>query len=102
MNVKERSVTVLLGTNGNGKSTLLKCLAGLLKPDLGSVQLNHDGGSIELAGKGPPEIVEAGLSLVPEGRRLFSMLTLAEKLFMGGHRKRAREREGGNKEFVCG
>jgi len=102
VNVKERSITVLLGTNGNGKSTLLKCLAGLLKPDLGSVQLNHDGGSIELAGKGPPEIVEAGLSLVPEGRRLFPMLTVAENLLMGAYRKSARKRQRENMNFVCG
>jgi len=96
VNVKERSITVLLGTNGNGKSTLLKCLAGLLKPDLGSVRLNHD------AGKGPPEIVEAGLSLVPEGRRLFPMLTVAENLLMGAYRKSARKRQRENMSFVCG
>ncbi|MDA4128896.1 MAG: ABC transporter ATP-binding protein [Thaumarchaeota archaeon] len=92
MTVKERSVTVLLGTNGNGKSTLLKCLAGLVTPDAGSAKLSDDGAGVELAGMHPYEIVEAGVSLVPDGRRLFPLLTVEENLLMGAFKKSARKR----------
>jgi branched-chain amino acid transport system ATP-binding protein len=71
----------VIGANGAGKSTLLKTLAGLLQPRSGSVLL--EGTPVE---KWPaPARVEAGISLVPEGRRIFPSLTVEENLLVGAH-----------------
>src|SRR6185312_8940983 len=82
LEVREGETVALLGTNGNGKSTLMKCVMGLLKPSRGSIVLEMDGGRIDLAGRSPQEIVALGVALVPEGRRLFPRLTVAENLLL--------------------
>jgi branched-chain amino acid transport system ATP-binding protein len=82
----------LLGTNGNGKSTLIKCIVGLVRPTAGAVTLEIDGKRVDLVGRGTEEIIEAGVALVPEGRRLFPKLTVEENLMLGAYRKAARER----------
>jgi len=92
MKVKKSSITVLLGTNGNGKSTLLKCLSGLVRPDSGTIKLIDSGMETTLNEKKPYEMVEAGISLVPEGRRLFPLLTIEENLLMGAFKKSARKK----------
>ena len=102
LTVSAGSVTVLLGTNGNGKSTLLKCIAGLLRPDEGSILLRADSGNSQLAGMNPPEVVGAGVSLVPEGRRLFSVSTVQDNLLLGAFRKEARKSSRENLRFVYG
>src|SRR4029077_8354766 len=61
----------LLVTNGNGKSTLMKCIMGIVKPSAGSITAEIDGERHQLVGLGTEEIVELGIALVPEGRRLF-------------------------------
>ena len=81
--------TVLLGTNGNGKSTLLKCIAGLVKPEAGTIELASNGVDSNLVGKAPYDIVDLGVSLVPEGRRLFPRLTVQENLQVGAYKKTA-------------
>ena len=91
---------VLLGSNGNGKSTLLKCITGLIKPDRGEIILNVDGEKTDLVGKTPEEVVTAGISMVPEGRRLFPALTVEENLYLGAYRKAARKKISENLEFV--
>ena len=91
---------VLLGSNGNGKSTLLKCITGLIKPDRGEIILNVDGEKTDLVGKTPEEVVTAGISMVPEGRRLFPALTVEENLYLGAYRKFARKKISENLEFV--
>jgi len=90
MQVNEGETVVLLGTNGNGKSTLLKCIMGLVRPDAGEVFLETDGRRVPLVGKSPDEIVKLGITLVPEGRRLFPKLTVAENLLLGAYRAEAR------------
>lgn len=90
LNVRERETVALLGTNGNGKSTLMKCIMGLLKPTRGSIILETGGARIELVGKTPQDIVGLGVALVPEGRRLFPKLTVAENLLLGAYRHGAR------------
>jgi len=90
LEVREGETVALLGTNGNGKSTLMKCVMGLLKPSRGSIVLEMDGGRIDLAGRSPQEIVALGVALVPEGRRLFPRLTVAENLLLGAFRRGAR------------
>jgi branched-chain amino acid transport system ATP-binding protein len=80
----------LLGTNGNGKSTLIKCIMGIVRPISGSVSAEIDGKHHELVGKTTEEIVDLGISLVPEGRRLFAKLTVEENLLLGAFRPLAR------------
>jgi branched-chain amino acid transport system ATP-binding protein len=90
MQVSEGETVALLGTNGNGKSTLMKCIVGLVVPTGGTVTLELDGERIDLTGKPPHEIVALGIALVPEGRRLFPKLTVEENLLLGAFRDAAR------------
>ena len=98
--VNSGETVVLLGSNGNGKSTLLKCITGLVKPDRGEIILDIDGKKTDLVGKTPEEVVTAGISMVPEGRRLFPALTVEENLYLGAYRKFARKKINENLEFV--
>ena len=82
---------VLLGTNGNGKSTLIKCIMGIVRPDRGEIWLEEDGRRQSLIGLSPEQIVNLGIVLVPEGRRLFPKLTVQENLAMGAYRPGARK-----------
>jgi branched-chain amino acid transport system ATP-binding protein len=88
--VHEGETVVLLGTNGNGKSTLMKCVMGLVKPSRGSISLEMGGEREELTGESPQQIVAMGIAMVPEGRHLFSKLTVEENLMLGAFRKEAR------------
>ena len=81
---------VLLGTNGNGKSTLMKCIMGMLRPTTGSIVAEIDGERHDLVGRSTEEIVDLGVTLVPEGRRLFPKLTVEENLLLGAFRATAR------------
>ena len=90
LEVRQGETVALLGTNGNGKSTLMKCIMGLLKPSRGTIVLEADGERFELAGRRPHEIVALGVVMVPEGRRLFPKLSVRENLLLGAFRRRAR------------
>ena len=81
---------VLLGTNGNGKSTIMKCIMGLVRPSAGTVTADIDGVRHDLAKLTTEQIVDLGIALVPEGRRLFPKLTVEENLLLGAFRKSAR------------
>ena len=81
---------VLLGTNGNGKSTLMKCIMGMVRPSAGTVTVEIDGTRHDLVGRSTEEIVDLGIALVPEGRRLFPKLTVEENLLLGAFRGTAR------------
>ena len=89
----------LLGTNGNGKSTLMRCVMGLLRPAQGTIRATLDGQELDLVGRSPEEIVELGIVLVPEGRRLFPRLSVEENLMLGAWRKAARPLRQRNLEF---
>jgi branched-chain amino acid transport system ATP-binding protein len=91
---------VLLGTNGNGKSTLMKCIMGLVRPSQGSIVAEIDGIHHDLVGRTTEEIVDLGIALVPEGRRLFPKLTVEENLLLGAFRRTAR-RELSRNLAVC-
>ena len=80
----------LLGTNGNGKSTLMKCIMGIVRPTSGKVRAVIDGVGHDLVGRSPEDIVDLGIVLVPEGRRLFPRLSVEENLLLGAYRKTAR------------
>jgi branched-chain amino acid transport system ATP-binding protein len=83
---------VLLGTNGNGKSTLMKSIIGIVRPTAGKIEVEIDGERHDLIGRSTEEIVDLGIALVPEGRRLFPRLTVHENLLLGAFRKKARAR----------
>jgi branched-chain amino acid transport system ATP-binding protein len=91
---------VLLGTNGNGKSTLMKCIMGIVRPSAGSIVAEIDGIHHDLVGRTTEEIVDLGIALVPEGRRLFPKLTVEENLLLGAYRSAAR-RELARNMAVC-
>ena len=90
LHVEAGETVALLGTNGNGKSTLMKCVAGLVRPQRGSMSLTIDGTAHDLTRLSPEAIVDLGVALVPEGRRLFPKLTVLENLMLGAFRKAAR------------
>ena len=90
LEVRQGETVALLGTNGNGESTLMKCIMGLLKPSGGSIVLEKDGERVELTGKSTHEIVALGVAMVPEGRRLFPKLSVRENLLLGAYRRGAR------------
>ncbi len=91
MDVRSGETVALLGTNGNGKSTLMRCVMGLLAPTAGSIKLEIDGIAHELAGAQTEDIVALGVVMVPEGRRLFPRLSVEENLTIGASRRLARK-----------
>src|ERR1700746_3033734 len=74
LDVKAGETVALLGTNGNGKSTLMKCIMGLVRPERGRMSLVVDGRAHDLTRLSAEEVVDLGVALVPEGRRLFPKL----------------------------
>lgn len=87
--VKDGEIVALIGSNGAGKSTLLRAITGLLKPTSGYIR--YDG--IILNNQPPHKIVALGISMVPEGRRLFPKMTVLENLEMGAFLKEARSEQ---------
>lgn len=81
MEVPEGQIITLIGANGAGKSTTLKSISGIVKPKSASILFNGE----EICGKTPDYIVSKGITLVPEGRRVFSNLTVAENLKIGAY-----------------
>ena len=81
MEVPERKIVTLIGANGAGKSTTLRTIAGLVKPAHGRIHLQGD----DITGLNPDRIVSKGITLVPEGRRVFPDLTVLENLKVGAY-----------------
>ena len=86
LEVNEGELLALIGSNGAGKSTLLRAITGLLKPSGGVIRYN----GVLLNNKSPNKIVELGISMVPEGRRLFPQMTVLDNLEIGAFLKEAR------------
>ncbi|PWH14841.1 MAG: ABC transporter ATP-binding protein [Anaerolineae bacterium] len=84
--VNEGELVALIGVNGAGKTTLLSTIAGILRPISGKISFRGE----SLIGKSPEDIVRKGISLVPEGRDIFSSLTVEENLRMGAFVRRDR------------
>jgi branched-chain amino acid transport system ATP-binding protein len=99
MRILQGETVALLGTNGNGKSTLMKCIMGMVRPTRGSVTLELDGKTHDLTRLATEAIVNLGVAMVPEGRRLFPKLTVEENLLLGAYRKQARADIGRNLSF---
>jgi branched-chain amino acid transport system ATP-binding protein len=90
MRVESKETVALLGTNGNGKSTIIKCIMGVVRPTAGRVRITIDGSEYDPAAMTTKDIVNLGVVLVPEGRRLFPKLSVEENLLLGAYRKTAR------------
>jgi branched-chain amino acid transport system ATP-binding protein len=101
IDVKAGETVALLGTNGNGKSTLMKCIMGIVRPVEGRIIAEIDGKKHDLVGMPTEQIVDLGIALVPEGRRLFPKLTVEENLLLGAFRPKARAQIKSNLEFCC-
>jgi branched-chain amino acid transport system ATP-binding protein len=84
MDVGPGEIVTLLGNNGAGKTTTMLALTGLLRPWGGTVSLSGEA----VAGLEPPDITGRGLTLVPQGRRLFGSMTVEENLLMGAYLRR--------------
>ena len=80
-NVKQGEIVTLIGANGAGKSSTLRTVSGLVKPDTGAVVFEGE----NITGKDPTHIVSKGLMMVPEGRRIFPNLTVLENLKIGAY-----------------
>jgi branched-chain amino acid transport system ATP-binding protein len=81
LNVAEGSIVTLIGANGAGKTTTLQTVCGMIKPREGSVRFEDR----NITGLPPYQIVGMGLAMVPEGRRVFTNLTVTENLLVGAH-----------------
>ena len=79
--VPERKIVTLIGANGAGKSTTLRTIAGLVRPAAGRIHLQGE----DITGLSPDRIVPKGITLVPEGRRVFPDLTVLENLRIGAY-----------------
>lgn len=97
--VPSGQTVALLGTNGNGKSTLIKCILGLVPPRGGDIVAEIDGERHRLARLKTEDIVDLGIGVVPEGRRLFPRLTVEENLLLGAFRTKARSEMNRNLDF---
>lgn len=87
LDVPEGSIVSLIGANGAGKTTTMQSLVGLLKPQAGQIKFLDK----EIRGLAPHKIVNLGISLVPEGRKILSGMTVLENLEMGAYQRRDKE-----------
>jgi len=90
VDVNDAETVALLGTNGNGKSTLMKSIMGLVRATQGEIWVQIDGHSLNLREMSTEQIVAAGIALVPEGRHLFPKMTVAHNLMLGAYKPAAR------------
>ncbi len=97
--VRDGETVALLGTNGNGKTTIMRCITGQVVPTQGRIVAEVEGVKHNLIGMSTEQIVDLGIALVPEGRRLFPKLTVEENLLLGAFRKAARAQIGKNLGF---
>jgi len=97
--VSAGETVALLGTNGNGKSTLMKCIIGILRPTGGRIVAEIDGRRVDLTTLTTEQIIDLGIAVVPEGRRLFPALAVEENLLLGAYRRTARARIRRNMDF---
>ena len=96
--IKQGEIVTLIGANGAGKSTTLNTVAGLIRPDSGSIEFKGQ----SIVGVKSHKVVERGMALCPEGRRVFSQMSVSENLDMGGYtRSDAENRETLQRVYEC-
>jgi branched-chain amino acid transport system ATP-binding protein len=88
LNVPDGQIVALLGANGAGKSTTLRTIAGIVKPSEGEIMLDED----SLVGLRSFQVVQRGIAMVPEGRRVFTNLSVSENLRLGAYARRDPEK----------
>ena len=98
LTIQPGELVALVGPNGAGKTTLLKTIAGLLAPRAGAIRWQDD----IISGASPQRIVEHGIALVPEGRRLFAAMTVRENLELGAFTRRAQKEKKTQIENIFG
>lgn len=98
LRVEKGTVVTLLGANGAGKSTVMRAIAGHVKPSVGAITLHGE----KISGLPAPQIVRRSLSLVPEGREVFTKLTVHENLKMGAYTQKDAAQVAGDEERVLG
>ncbi len=96
--VKKGEVVSLIGSNGAGKTTMLKTILGLLKPMKGEIRLNDQ----VISGRPPYDVVKMKISLVPEGRRLFPRLSVQDNLMLGAYTVDSKEQIAETWRRYCG
>lgn len=84
LEIHRGELVVLLGANGSGKSTLFKTISGLVKPTNGTIEFNQK----KISNRPPHQIVKLGISQCPEGRQLFSNLTVQKNLLLGAYTRK--------------
>ncbi|MGB9116060.1 ABC transporter ATP-binding protein [Bradyrhizobium sp.] len=99
LEVGEGEFVALLGVNGNGKSTLLNCILGFVRPRSGRILLETQGKTVDLLTCRPHQITNLGIASVPEGRKLVPNLTVEENLLLAGGGPRGRKDMQANLEF---
>ena len=98
LTVEKGEIVTLIGANGAGKTTTLRTIAGLKKPTSGSVWLNGQ----DITETTPRQRVQMGAARVPEGRHVFSEMTVQENLELGAYLRRDKEGIAQDMEMVCG
>jgi branched-chain amino acid transport system ATP-binding protein len=96
LTVDRGEIVALIGSNGAGKSTVLKTISGLVRPSAGSVEFLGE----PITGLSPDRVVARGIIHVPEGRRVFPKLTVQQNLTVGAHSRRAHGKEKATREAV--
>jgi len=96
--VKRGQIATVLGSNGAGKTTILKTISGILDPNKGSVHFKGE----DITARDPALIVQRGLSHVPEGREVFTLLSVHDNLLMGAYTRRDRDGVARDMETVYG
>ncbi|HKX37969.1 MAG TPA: ATP-binding cassette domain-containing protein, partial [Burkholderiales bacterium] len=97
LKVEPGALAVVVGPNGAGKTTLINAIAGVQRVEAGTLAMD----GLSLNGVPPHRFCEHGIALVPEGRRLFTALTVRENLELGGYRAAARARRAQTLREVC-
>lgn len=97
LTVEDREIVAIVGSNGAGKSTLLRTISGLLKPATGKMEFN----GCDLIEQPVHKIVELGICMVPEERKVFREMTVLENLEMGAFTRRARRVKDSTMCWVC-
>ena len=98
LEVARGRIGTVLGSNGAGKTTILKTISGIIDPRKGTVEFAGE----NITAKDPAEVVQRGLSHVPEGREVFPLLSVHDNLMMGAYTRRDRDAVGRDLEAVYG
>ena len=98
LQVRRSEIATVLGSNGAGKSSILKTISGILDPRKGSIEFKGK----NITAQDPAHIVQQGLSHVPEGREVFALLSVRDNLLMGGYTRKDRDGVARDMEVVYG